>query len=272
MIMEILSVALGKIIHDVKRADSLNEQAVRKSVKALTRASEAQSAREQSQENMEKAARKLMNRKKAVLCTSMDSFLSLYERIIKINFTEGDGIKELENFLPVLAEETHMQIAAIGKISDMSVITKNFVIGGLTGGLMGAVAGSLIDDAQYRLDTARIVAKQAEVVAIHEDTVSLACQAVTERVNRMTDVLTKLNFFFDASIRNTNKVIDKNGTDRNNYSGEERKGLAVCINLAGAVKDILDAPIIDENGEITKKSMETIENGERNLKEIGHLI
>ncbi len=266
------ALALGKMIYDVKKADSLNEQATRKSVKAFTKASEAELAREQSQEVMEKAVVKLMNRKKAVLCTSMDSFLKLYERIIEINFTEGDGIKELEGFFPSLIEETYMQISTAGKISDKSVITKNFVAGYLMGGLMGAMVGSLVDDAQYKLDTARIVAKQAEATAIYEDTISLSCQAITERVKRMTEVLTKLNFFFDKSIRHTNEVIDKNGAVKNNYSKEERKGLAICINLAGAVKNVLDAPIIDENGEITKKSMEAIVNGEKNLEKINNLI
>lgn len=270
MIAEFL--AMGKMVYDVKKADSLNEQATRKSVKAFTRASEAQLAREQSQEIMEKAVIKLINRKKAVLCTSMDSFLKLYERIIKINFTKGDGIEELEGFSPSLIEETHMYIVAAGKISDKSVITKNLVTGYLMGGVIGAVAGSFVDDAQYKLDTARIVEKQAEATAIHEDTISLSCQAITERVKRMTEVLTKLNFFFNKSIKYTNEVIDKNGADKNNYSREERKGLAICLNLAGAVKNVLDAPIIDEKGEITKKSMEAIMNGEKNLEKISNVL
>lgn len=271
MIVEVTSLAL-KSIHDVRKADGLNTQATKKNVKSFTRESEARFAREQSQEIMEKAVIKLINRKKAVLCTSMDSFLTLYERIVKINFTEGDGIKELEDFSPALIEETHLQVAVAGKISDKSVITKNFVIGFLSGGMIGAAAGFLVDDAQYKLDTARILAKQAEVVAIHEDTINLSCQAITERVKRMTDVLTKLNFFFDKSISNTNEIIDENGMDKNNYSREERKGLAICVNLAGTVKNVLDAPIVDEYGEITKKSMEVILNGEKNIEEIGNVL
>lgn len=272
MILETSTLLMGRIVHDAKRADALNEQATKKGVKAFTKASEAQAAREQSQEEMEMAVTKLINRKKAVLCTSMDSFLKLYERIIKISFTEGDGIKELSNFTPALVEEMHRQIAVVGKIADKSIITKNFIAGYLTGGLLGGLAGSLVDDAQHRLDTARLVAKQAEAVALYENTVSLSCQAITERVRRMTDILTKLNFFFDQSIRHTNEVIDKNGMDKNCYSAEERKGLAACINLAGAVKDVLDATIIDENGEITQRSMEAIANGERNLEKISCLI
>lgn len=253
------------LVDALRKADALDEQAAKKVRKAFTKQAEAQAAREQSQKEMKMEVTKLINRKKAVLCTSMDSFLRLYERIIKINFTEGDGIKELSNFTPALVKETYGQIEVAGKIADKSVTTKDVIVGVLTRVFFGALAHSIVDDAQYKLDMARLTAKEARAEALYENTVSMACQAVTERVRRMTDILTKLNFLFYQGIEHTNEVIDKNGMDKSRYSAEERKGLAACIDLAKAVKDVLDAPIIDENGELTKISMEAIETGERHL-------
>jgi hypothetical protein len=88
----------------------------------------------------------------------------------------------------------------------------------------------------------------------------------------MTDVLTRLNILFTKSIKYTNEIIDKNGLDKNNYSPEERKSLGTCINLAGTVKTILDVPIIDENNELTEKSMIAVLMGEQSLLEIGQVI
>lgn len=264
------------IVDALIKADALDEQAAKKVRKAFTQQAEAQAAKEQAQKEMKMEVTKLINRKKAVLCTSMNSFLRLYEKIIKINFTEGDGIKELSNFTPALAEETYGQIEVIGKIDDRSVTAKDVMVGFLTGGLLGAFTHSLecsiVNDAQNRLDMARLTAKEAGAKALHENTVSLACQAVTERVRRMTDILTKLNFLFYQGIEHTNEVLEKNGMDKNHYSAEERKGLASCINLAKAVKDVLDAPIIDEKGELTQRSMEAIENGKSHLEKIRSLI
>jgi hypothetical protein len=138
--------------------------------------------------------------------------------------------------------------------------------------MVGALAASITDDAQRNLDAARIHSKQADAAVMVEKTVSLSYQAITERANRMTDVLTRLNILFTKSIKYTNEIIDRNGLDKNNYSSEERKSLGTCINLAGTVKTILDVPIIDENNELTEKSMIAVLMGEQSLLEIGQVI
>lgn len=82
----------------------------------------------------------------------------------------------------------------------------------------------------------------------------------------MTDILTKLNILFYKGIQESERIIERNGYDKYKYTEDERKSLAVCINMAGAVKGILDAPIIDKNGEITQKSLEAISKGEKCLQ------
>ena len=50
-------------------------------------------------EKTEKSLIRLANRKKGILSTSIKNFIDLYSQIMKINFKEGEGIKELSYFI-----------------------------------------------------------------------------------------------------------------------------------------------------------------------------
>ena len=52
----------------------------------------------------------------------------------------------------------------------------------------------------------------------------------------------------------------------------KRLSLAVCINLAKAIKDLLDAPIIDQNSEVSQKSLEAVQKGEQCLQAVNDAI
>ena len=268
MLTEALIVTAGKVVYDMHKSDKLNEQAERRSKKSFSRIADAQIAQKEAEEEMNNAVLRLTNRKRAILSTSMKDFLEVYEKLIKINFLESDGVRELGEFTPAVVEDLHTQISAAQNMPQMPVITKNVVVGWLLGGLFGAVSSSIVDDSKRNLDLARMQSRQADVIAQQSKGVSLAYQAVTERASSMTEVLTKLNMLFVRGVRYTGALIEERGGDKRNYTLEDRKSLALCVNLAGAVKSILDAPIIDREGKITQKSLETIQLGERCLQEI----
>lgn len=264
----IVAVTVGKVVHDMRESDRINEQAGKKSIKSFSRIAEAQIAQREAEEAMNNAVLRLTNRKRAILSTSMKDFLMVYEKLVRINFVESDGIRELDSFTPAIAENLHTQISAVQNMPQTPVLTKNVVIGCLLGGIFGAVTSSIVDDSKRSLDLARMQSRQADVIAQQAKGISLAYQAVTERASSMTDVLTKLNILFIKGIRYTDSLIEKRGVDKGKYTLEDRKSLAACINLAGVVKSILDTPIIDMEGEITQKSLETIQLGERCLQEV----
>ncbi len=269
MILEAIgAVTVGKVVHDMRESDRLNEQAEKKNLKSFSRIAEAQIAQREAEETMNSAVLRLTNRKRAVLSSSMKDFLKVYEKLVKINFVESDGIRELDNFTPAIAEDLHTQISAVQNMPQTPVITKNVVVGWLIGGIFGAVTSSIVDDSKKNLDLARMQSRQADVIAQQAKGIGLAYQAITERASAMTDVLTKLNILFIKGIQYTDSLIEERGRDKRNYTLEDRKSLAACINLAGVVKSILDTPIIDTEGEITKKSLETIQLGEHCLQEI----
>ena len=258
-----LGLTTAKVVHDVVKSDKIEAKALAKSEKAYAIKTESDMKLKASNENLNNATLKLVNRKKAILVTTMKRFVDLYERIMKIQFTESEGIYELLNVSNSTVSNLSVQINAVQDLGSDSFFTKNVVVGLFTGGILGALSSSMIDDAENKYNQAKLQLSNAYVAKEHNDTIILAHNAFIKRIDSMTSILTILNQKFFKYINDSEKIIDKNGYDRCLYSSEDRRLLATSINVAGAIKSIIDAPIIDENGELTKESFAVIEAGQK---------
>lgn len=268
MIVEGVAIGVGKMIYDMYQSDKLDSQASATSLKAMNRMEEAKAAQRLKVDEAKKSMLRLGNRKKGILISSMTTFLELYQQLIKIDFAELDGIKELSEFPSTMVQEVGSQISfASNPMSDGETVA-TVVINSFLFGTLGGISAAIKKDSERNLDMAQARAKQARAIAAQANTISLAYEAITERSNRITDVLTKLNLLFAKSLSYTKQIVDKNGTDKRNYSLTEREGLATCISLAAAVKKIIDTPLLDAEGEITIQSLSAIQIGEGYLQEI----
>ena len=72
-----------------------------------------------------------------------------------------------------------------------------------------------------------------------------------------------MNALFVKSIQKTNDTIDRNGLDVKKYSEYDKGILMTCVNIALAMTDIIDIPVIDENGTLCKTAEEMITKGEQ---------
>lgn len=250
--------AAGRFVYDMVKSDKLEQQALDKTIRSLDKLSKAQTEKNETKEHMDAVVLKFANRKRGILVSSMQDFLDLYNRIIKINFSQKDEIELFRNFSVIEQNEMKLNVKIVQNDIKTPGLTKNVVVGYLAGGVIGAISSSIVDDSKRKLDIANLEAKRARAMAIQNNSVALAYDAISQRVSRMTDILTKLNVLFVKSIQNTEKIIDKNGEDKRNYSEEDRKQLATCIDLAAAIKNFMDVPIVDEEGKVTKKSEEVL--------------
>ena len=75
----------GKYIHDMMKSDKLEQQAVDKTIRSLDKLSKAQAERNAAKERMNQEVIRFGNRKRGILFSSMQQFVDLYKRIIKIN-------------------------------------------------------------------------------------------------------------------------------------------------------------------------------------------
>lgn len=272
MIAEGIAIGVSKMIYDMYQSDKLDAQASATSLKAMNRSEEAKARLHRKIEDTKVSMLRLGNRKKGILTSTMETFLTVYQQLKKINFTKTDGITELSDLPAAMIQEVRSQISFVGNpMSDgetvATVVVNSFFFGGL-----GGISAAIKKDAERNLGMARATAKQAKAMETQANTLTLAYDAIIERSNRVTDVLTKLNLLLVKSLAHTKLIIEKNGTDKHKYSVVEREGLATCINLAVAVKKIIDTPLLDEGGEITVQSFNAIQVGEQYLQEISFEI
>ena len=59
--------------------------------------------------------------------------------------------------------------------------------------------------------------------------------------------------FLLKSIKLVDQLIDTIGYDKYKYTTQDREIIKNTINIAMAVKDIIDCPVIDEEGNITEQ-------------------
>jgi hypothetical protein len=266
----VVALTVGKVISDLYESDKLDESANNKSLKAMNRMEEAKAAQRLKQEDAKQSMLRLGNRKKGILNSSMKQFLDLYSQLKKINFIETDGVRELLDLPAGFTEEVSGQIIYASQPMTQSETVSTFLVNGVFFGFFGGVSSVMKKDSERNLQMAGVRAKQARAIEMQAQTVSLAYDAIIERSNLITDVLTKLNVFFIKSLNHTQSIIEKNGLDKQQYSGEERQALAVCVNLAVAIKKIIDTPLLDEDGQIMEQSKAAIEMGHQCLQMVNY--
>lgn len=257
---------VGSFIENMIVADKNDAKAEEINIKSLNRMGDAQREQMKQEEKTQASLIKLATRKKAILISSIDQFLSLYEKIIKIDFQTSEGIKELfdSKFTPTIIQDmkTVTSVAATDLNTNQIVATML-----IKGGLSGVIA----KESELNLNVAYMRNKQARVIEAQIETICVVLDAMYQRAEKLCKVLTALNVLLIDSLKYAAEIIDKNGFDRNNYNQHDRDSIMTCINIASTVKKIIDAPLIDQEGEITLQSLEAIEIGEAYLKEITYL-
>ena len=127
--------------------------------------------------------------------------------------------------------------------------------------LKGGLGGSILDDSKQaqsesfkQLRAARIVYEQAENIAKGIDIMVDQCSVISE-------VIARLNLLLAKSIQRSQDLIESRGSDPRNYTQADRDVLMTCMNLVDALKKIVDAPVVTDNGALTQEIMATIQMG-----------
>lgn len=261
--------ALGYTFYKTDKAMTMDSKAQRKYAKAVTRQLEAEALLKEKKENADNALRKVANRKRGIIVTSMYKFLDVYEKIIKIDFQESDEIKKLSSITLVPEEVTHIKTVAqtaIKPMSDteiMATLLKGVVIFGIGNGIE--------EDSKRNLRAANAQLRMAEVAYSEAEALGTSLDTVVDRCNALADLLARLNILFMKSISHTLTIIDKNGYSRSAYTTDDRKALMTCINIASTIKKIIDAPVITPNGELAVETAKTLEIGNNFIKQVEQL-
>jgi hypothetical protein len=132
------------------------------------------------------------------------------------------------------------------------------VLGGLVAGPALAVMGFIVGaKASANKDRAYSNLAQAKEFREEMETVKSVCKGIRMRANMFERLLLKLNAVFSPLAYSLDQLIIESGTDYSKFSDEEKATVAASMSIAGAIKAVLDTPILTDSGKLTPES-ETI--------------
>ncbi|MBP2242955.1 hypothetical protein J2Z40_003537 [Cytobacillus eiseniae] len=140
------------------------------------------------------------------------------------------------------------------------------VLGGLVAGPALAIGGAIfasqaktaLNDAYGNYDKAKVFKKQARNIGI-------ALKGIFTRANQLTELLQKLDVFFVYQVKLLEEIIESKGVNWESYSKSEQQEIYKCVQLAQAIKVILDTSLLKQEGELDEMSEQVLENGNQYL-------
>lgn len=143
------------------------------------------------------------------------------------------------------------------------------VLGGLVAGpalaVLGFVAGA---KASKNLDAANANYAKAKEFEEEMKTAAALCYGIRRRSAMFNRFLIRLQTVFDPLVYDMTQIINEKGTDFREFSDDEKKCVASAMSLAGAIKAVLDTPILDDEGNLTEESGEIINITQKKVDEI----
>ena len=163
------------------------------------------------------------------------------------------------------AELTNATLAFLGggalSAGGLGIAGGTAVLGGLVAGPALAVMGFVVG-AKASANKEKAYANLANAHTFEEEmkTVKVLCKGIRMRANMFERLLIKLDAILAPLTYNLSTLIDTVGTDYSMYTQEQKNLVAACLSTAGALKAVLDTPILTEEGNLTKESERISDN------------
>ncbi len=133
------------------------------------------------------------------------------------------------------------------------------ILGGLVAGPALAVMGFVVGaKASANRDRAYTNLAKAREFREEMDTAAVMCSGIRKRANMFNRFLISLNTIFEPIIYNMSQIIKNKGTDFRTFTAEEKSEIARGMAIAGAIKTILDTPILTDSGDLTEESEKVV--------------
>lgn len=311
-------------------AKETNERAQRVSQDAQDLYNNAKHTLEIAQNKTEKALVKLGYDKKNVLDTSMNQFLTTYDKVKQIQVKESIGIQEISKFtidqqgaiqvremtdiysssfassatgvaagaavalaasgaLPIVTGELALAGSALaaGEISMAAGFAGSALSFGAAMTPLAAVAApvllftgiSVSVKADENLEKANTMYAEAKAASEKMKISETLCGAITERSEMFDDLLGDLNkMFAECSgllagvVRQKEGRVFKKKLTSEDFSENDLKLIAVTRALAGAVKSVLDTPILSKDGNISYEAEEVYDQTVEKLPDFSQAV
>ena len=133
--------------------------------------------------------------------------------------------------------------------------------------------------ADENLEKAQAMCAEAESISEKMKTAEVLYNAIADRADMLDDLILELNKLFSCCTDNLDKVttekldaIGSESVDATTFNEDELKMIAVARALAGAVKAVIDTPILTTEGSISSESLNVCNNVGKLLPDFSKII
>ena len=156
------------------------------------------------------------------------------------------------------------------------------VLGSIVAGPVLAVGGMMLaskaEEAKYtayeNYDKAKAAAEEMNAASVVLDSIYKRTDEFINILEPLNNYLLQMNNQMNIIISNNKNWFQKLFNLKANYKAfeeNEKKKIMVTASIAQTVKNICDAPIIDESGEVTKKSKEVLQKAKELIQKLGEV-
>lgn len=252
-------------LHEGNKALKMDADAIAKYGKAFTREYEAQQLVQQKRDLADKRLENVAKKKKAIINSSLPMFIEVYGQIQKLNIQRKDRRFEMLEYSDI---EKSGMLQSIDIVTKKEFTSKELVVGTMFKGF----SGMAVEDSKRNLSAARSQLSASNAVCSQAQSIAEVYDAIIGRSDRIAKLLMNMNALFIGIISESKKIIGTNGLNIKNYSDKDKSTLVLCVNFAVAITNLLDIPVLDENGEIAQTAVEMIQTGEEYLARINEII
>lgn len=143
------------------------------------------------------------------------------------------------------------------------------VLGGLVAGPALAVLGFVVGaKASKNLDMANANWAKAKDFEEEMNVAADLCNGIRKRADMFNRFLLRMQTVLDPLVYEMTQIIKAKGNDYRTFSDDEKKCIASAMSLAGAIKSVLDTPILDDNGNLTVESGVVIDATQKKVEAI----
>ena len=129
------------------------------------------------------------------------------------------------------------------------------VLGGLVAGPALAIMGIMADaNACKNYDKAWDNMEEAKKRSEEIKTVTVLCDGIAARSNMFETLLDKLDTLFVPLVNQMEVIIDRYGEDYRIFPEDDKKSVSAAASIAGAIKTVIDTPILTQEGALTDES------------------
>ena len=266
LIPGLVATAVVKTCYDITKSLELDEKALKKYSKAFEMNEEAKLLVKKKEEFTDKRLANVAKKKRAIIQDTVPRFVEAYGKIQKIEIEDKQKANELA------LKKSAQDLGVLNTISAISIkkpFTEQELLCGL---LLKGIGNVMVMDSKRYLSAANSQVSSANVVYSQAQSIGEVYDAIVARADRISNLLMAMNALFVKSIAQTERVINANGLNVRNYSEYDKGVLMTCVNIAGAVSDIIDVPVVDNNGVLCDSALEMIETGEKYIAKMDHLM